>query len=386
MTVRDRPHVVIVGGGIGGMTASIALRNEGFRTEVFERQREFSALGVGVILCTNAIKSFGALGRGVRDAVIAGGSKITDDFLHRGHFHNDDAFALRGASNEGPTLEEEFGAPQVAIRRSQLLEILVKAHGPEGLHTGAECVAIEKNGDRVAATFADRRRVEGDVLVGADGLGSVVRAALHGDVSPEYSGWSSLRGLTPGFELPADLREGVTLAGNGTGMLAVPVVEDRGIIYWSASVRVPEGSWPYDDARRARSLLLERIVDWPLLPAIVGDADPASLVAREHRDRPPLDEWGAGRVTLLGDAAHPMTNMWGQGAATATEDGVILSRCLAREPSDPEAALRRFEQLRIPRTSRIVLASHAYGDRGTNPVQFTNWLYSYDAACEPLIG
>jgi salicylate hydroxylase len=97
-----------------------------------------------------------------------------------------------------------------------------------------------------------------------------------------------------------------------------------------------------------------------------------------------LPSWGSGRVTLLGDAAHPMTNMWGQGVATATEDGVMLARCLAAGVGDPEPALRRYEALRVPRTSRIVAASHTYGDRGADPDQFTRWLYEYDAGAEPL--
>jgi len=379
-----RPHVLIIGGGIGGMTTSIALRNTGFLTEVFEKQREFTALGVGVILCSNAIKSFGALRRGVRDAIVKGGSKITDDFIHRPYAYRPDERAPRGAVSNGPTIEEAFGAPQVAIRRSHLLQILVQAHGPDDLHARSGCVAIEQVADRVAAVFSDGKRVEGDVLVGADGLGSVVRKALHGDVTPDYLGWASLRGLTSGFALPDDLSEGMALARDGTAMIAIPVVPSREILHWSASVRVPESTWPYHDAERARSLLLERIADWKLLPTVVRHSDPTTLVAREHRDRPPLAHWGAGRVTLLGDAAHPMSNMWGQGVATATEDGVILSRCLAADPSDPAAALDRYEQLRIPRTSAIVTASHTYSDRGTNPLDFTTWLYGYDAAVEPL--
>jgi salicylate hydroxylase len=383
--MRDaRPHVLIIGGGIGGMTALIALRNVGFSTEVYERQQEFIALGVGVILCSNAIKALAALGRGVRDAVVSGGWKISDDFIHRSHTFNAGERAPFGGMFDGPTIEETFGAPQMAIRRSHLLQILVQAHGSEGLHAGTECVAIEQAADRVVAAFGNGTRVEGDVLVGADGLGSVVRTTLHGDVPPDYLGWASLRGLTPGFTLPDDLPQGMRLSGDGTGMIAIPVVPDREILYWSASVRVPEGTWPYHDAERARSLLLARIADWKLLPTAVRNSDPTTLVAREHRDRPPLKHWGTGWITLLGDAAHPMSNMWGQGVATATEDGVILSRCLAADPSDPAAALERYELLRVPRTSMIVTASHTYNDRGTDPLDFTTWLYSYDAAVEPL--
>jgi 2-polyprenyl-6-methoxyphenol hydroxylase-like FAD-dependent oxidoreductase len=380
----DGRHVLIVGGGIGGLTASIALRNEGFTTAVFERQRGFAALGVGVILCSNAIKSFGALGRGVRETVEADGFRFTDDFLHREHFHTAEAEAERTASREGPTIEEEFGAPQVAIRRSQLLAILLRAHGEDGLHADRECIGFEGSGEEVVARFDDGPTASGDVLVGADGLGSVVRALFHGGARPDYTGSASLRGLTPGFELPDDMPEGVTAIRKLTGMLAVPVVPGSEIVYWSAGTPAPEGSWPHDDVEAARSLLLERIADWRLFPEIVREADPTTLVAREHRDRPPLPSWGSGRVTLLGDAAHPMTNMWGQGVATATEDGVMLARCLAAGVGDPEPALRRYEALRVPRTSRIVAASHTYGDRGADPDQFTRWLYEYDAGTEPL--
>jgi salicylate hydroxylase len=371
-------RAIIIGGGIGGLTASIALRNEGFSTDVFERTPEFTALGVGVILCPNAIKAFGALERGIRERIIRRGAPMSDDWIHRPHPRDDGSPAERSAAR---TLEQEFGAPQVAIRRSVLLDILVQAHGRRGLHAGCELVNLKDDGDTTTARFADGTRADGDVLIGADGIGSAVRRIVHGDRRADYTGWSNLRGLTPLDKVPAEIRNGAAFGDEDTRILGCPV--DPGTYYWSANVRVPADTWHRADTEATRARLLERIADWSLFPRVVREGARQTLVAREHRDRPPLEGWTVGQVTLLGDAAHPMTNMWGQGAATSAEDGVILARCMSAAPGD-HSTLGLYDANRVPRTTRIVLASHAYGHH-RDAVEFTQWLYSYEPASVPLV-
>lgn len=370
----DRMRIAIVGGGIGGLATSIALRGSGIETHVFEAKPNFDQLGVALVLSPNGMKALDALGDGIGRAVREAGHAVSGDF------------DLPHCSPDGRTwrvldhgeLVKAYGAPQVTIRRADLHRILLHAHTEDGLHAKAELVRFDASDAGVVAGFEDDSTFQADALVGADGINSAVRAALHGAAPARYSGTSSLRGITSDVDLPPEWTGAFAMVGDGVVLVgwALPA----GNLYWSAVVQTAAGTWPHDP-EQARQALLTRVHGWTLLPEVIRAANPASLSAREIRDRPPLAHWGRGRITLLGDAAHPMTNFWGQGANVTLEDTIVLAKCLDAA-TDPTAAFATYEQLRLPRTTRIVDASfRAQRDAEGRPwKEFVDWLYGYNPA------
>lgn len=373
--MTEQLTIAIAGGGIGGLSASIALREQGFDTEVYEAKPDFGELGVAVVLGPNGVKALDVLGRGIGAEVRRTGYILPPD-------HPLPVTAPNGqqvTTMDYGDLEGDYGAPQVTIRRADLHRILLEAHTDSGLHAGARLQGWREDGSGVELDFAGGARHRGDLLIAADGINSTVRASLHGRSEARYSGFSSLRGITYDTDLPPELAHGIWVVTPETVFMCSTIGPRQ--LYWSAIISVPPGTWPVD-ADEARRTLLERCAGWHRLPELIEAADPDSLVARELRDRPPLTEWGEGRVTLLGDAAHAMTNFWGQGANTALEDGVVLARCLRAAAGDPVAGLRAYERERIPRVNRIVDASFAAerDAEGRPWREFVDWLYGYEPA------
>lgn len=368
--------VLIAGGGIGGIAASIALRNVGFVTRVFESKPNFSELGVSVILSPNGLKSLAALGHGIAESVIERGYAAS---VHAPLRLCRPDGTLIGERSFGD-LEQLYGAPQVPVRRSVLHQILIDAHGSDGLDAASGVVGFLEDDGRVTVHLSSGRVATGGVLVGADGLHSTVRRVLWGAQVPRYSGWSSLRGMACDVTPPAGWEEGLAIVDGHDHVMCARVGERE--YYWSAGIETGPGTWP-KDPRVAHERLLRRIQGWAVVEDVVRAADPRLLVSREIRDRPPLGAWSSRRVTLLGDAAHPMTNFWGQGANSALEDAVVLARCMERG-TDLTSSLVTYDAARVPRTSRLVeMSSNMDGHLG-DPREFVRWTYSYDPATVEL--
>jgi 2-polyprenyl-6-methoxyphenol hydroxylase-like FAD-dependent oxidoreductase len=208
----------------------------------------------------------------------------------------------------------------------------------------------------VTVRFAGRREERGDLLVGADGLNSVVRARLFGDEKPLYAGYTAWRGIAgDGF-----MRDGWGSESWGRGERFGMVSLGRGRLYWFATRNAPEGE--NEDAAGRKAELLRHFGRWhEPIPALIRATEGAEILRNDVYDREPLKSWGVGRVTLLGDAAHPMTPNLGQGACQAIEDAVVLAGCV-REASD--AALRLYEKRRKGRTATIVRRSRLVGRIG----------------------
>jgi 2-polyprenyl-6-methoxyphenol hydroxylase-like FAD-dependent oxidoreductase len=252
-------------------------------------------------------------------------------------------------------LAARLGEVPLAIHRADLHAVLRAAFdGP--LHLGARCAGVEHGADGVTARFADGRTLRAAVLVGADGLRSAVRTALHGDVPPVYAGYTAWRAVVP-FD-PAALTPGETF-GRGQRFGQVPL--PGGQAYWFATASVPEGAaFPEGEKAALRRLF----GGWHAPVEALVEATPAeALIRTDLYDRPPLAPWGRGRVTLLGDAAHPTTPNLGQGAGMALEDAAALARRLA-SGGDVEEALRAYEAARAARTAAVVRASRAIGAVG----------------------
>jgi 2-polyprenyl-6-methoxyphenol hydroxylase-like FAD-dependent oxidoreductase len=251
-------------------------------------------------------------------------------------------------------LERRFGGGVIVLHRAELLEMLSRSVGSENIHPGHACAGINQNANGVTANFVNGANARGDILVGADGLHSVVRARLGHEDRIRYSGYTAWRAIVR-FDSSAIVPGETWGCGRRFGMLPV----QGGRVYWFATSNAPEGESDAPEGSRTRLLSLFKGWDEPI-EALIQVADDTTVLRNDIYDRGPLPGWGRGRVTLLGDAAHPMTPNLGQGACQAIEDGLELAADLAAG-SNVEAGLKNYEARRIARTRSIVLASRRLG-------------------------
>jgi 2-polyprenyl-6-methoxyphenol hydroxylase-like FAD-dependent oxidoreductase len=334
-------RALIVGGGIGGLATAVALLRAGIPVAVYEQASELNEVGAGLSLWRNALVALDRLG--LLDEVRGLGVKG-----QRGAFRGPDGRVL---------LEMRAGQEDTApadmillLHRADLLSSLSRAVGPEVVSFGARCVGVEQSDREIVARFADGRVARGDLLIGADGLHSTVRAILYGQVKPRYGGYTAWRAIVR-FDLDR-LRPGETW---GRGRRFGQWGMCRGRTYWYATQTVAEGLADPPQGRKQGILDLFRGWHEPI-EELIEATEEAAILRNDVYDRPPLRTWSIGRATLLGDAAHPMTPDMGQGACQAIEDAVILADCLGRS-ADVPAALRAYEARRIPRTRRVVRES-----------------------------
>ena len=388
-------HIAVIGGGLGGMTAALALHQAGFVVEVYEQAPELTEVGGGINMGPNAARILYRLGLGEaldREAVRPAST-------HQRRWQ--DGRTLQRAPLN-PLCEELFGAPHLTVHRADLLSIIASGFPPERIHLGHRLAGFADKGDRVEAWFENGARATTEVLVGADGIHSTVRAALFGDEPPRFAGCVAYRGLVP-VERIADLAlELGSQSWVGPGGHLVHYFVSRGrllnFVGWTEHDTWNREDWT-DRATIARALAA--FDGWhPQVRRIIAAADTCFVWALF--DREPLPRWSAGRATLLGDACHPMYPFMGQGAAQAIEDGAALAACLAGA-DDPIEALHRYERLRLPRVSRLQEMSRANKTRfhlpdgpaqeqrdaewrraGDRSPEALRWLYGFDAsAVEP---
>ena len=340
-------RALIVGGGIGGLAAAVALRRIGVEVEVHERAPELAEVGAGLSLWSNAVQALRRLG--VAERVLAEAtpirSAVTYDVQGR---------VLSEMSVE--PLASRAGEPSVCAHRAELQRALAAELDPSVLRLGRACVGVEERLDHAAATFADGSRVRADLVIGADGIRSAVRASLVGPSEPRHSGYAAWRGIAR-TEHPAHAGgRGLFLMGRGAQ--AGSFTCGPGRTYWFVTRNGPRGQTPPADLKAAA---LETVRGWPAaFREVIEATEPAAILWNDIVDRPPARTWGRGRITLLGDAIHPTTPNLGQGACMALEDAVVLAASLAREP-DLERALRGYEDARRARTAFVQEQSRSLG-------------------------
>jgi 2-polyprenyl-6-methoxyphenol hydroxylase-like FAD-dependent oxidoreductase len=340
---------IIVGGGIGGLSAALALERVGIRCDVFEQAGELREVGAGLTIWANAIRALEQLG--VAHRVRSLSSKI-DRFEGRTH-----AGRILSALSF-LDLERKLGVPVgVVAHRADLLRVLAAGLDEGHIHCGARCASIESKPDGVLARFDNGREASADLLVGADGLHSIVRSQLHGVSKPRYAGYTCWRGVA--HLAVKDPPAGLSFETWGPGARFAIHHCGPGRLFWYATRNVPEGGADSPAGRKADVRAFFR--NWhSTIPEVVEATPDAEILRNDIVDRLPLKNWGRGRVTLLGDAAHPTTPNLGQGACQAIEDAVFLATDLAAT-RDIEAALRRYEQARFPRTAAITNDSWRLG-------------------------
>jgi 2-polyprenyl-6-methoxyphenol hydroxylase-like FAD-dependent oxidoreductase len=334
---------------------AVALRQIGVEVAVYERTTTIREVGAGIALWPNALKALYRLG--MLDAIRA--ICLAEQ---RGRI-----VTWRGdILQETPMTEirRRFGAPVVVAHRADVQTALLQALDPATVHLNAACTGFSQDATGVTAHFADGREVRADLLVGADGLHSAVRAQLLGPQRPRYAGYTAWRGIATGEGL-GDPGTGFETWGCGARFGLAHV--DRTRVYWYGTINAPEGGTDAPEGRKAEVLRLFGTWHAPIRALI--EATPESAILRNDiYDREPIRTWSRGRVTLLGDAAHPTTPNLAQGACQALEDAVVLAQAVQNAP-DVAAALRQYEARRVARTRMITLLSRRLGDIGqwSNP-------------------
>ncbi|HEU4326214.1 MAG TPA: FAD-dependent monooxygenase [Roseiflexaceae bacterium] len=341
-------EAIVVGAGIGGLAAAIALREAGVDVAVYERAAELREVGAGLSLWPNAIRALDRLGLGPALSAI-GAPQFS------GSIRTSSGRVLNYADHA--QMVHRLGGPTVVLHRAELQAALTERLGAGLIQTGAELTGLAQDERGVTASFADGRSARADLLIGADGLRSTVRRLLFDDRPPRYSGYSAWRGVAAVPHTPELLAQAGELWGYGSRFGLIPMSGGR--VYWFAVANAPVGQ--SDGPRGRKQDVLDLVRGWTEpIKAVVAATDEASILRNDIYDRPPLRRWVDGRVALLGDAAHPMTPNLGQGACQALEDAVELGRCM-HTSGHVEIGLLAYQTRRRDRANAIVRQSRGVG-------------------------
>jgi salicylate hydroxylase len=384
--------IAVIGGGIGGLTAALCLRKIGIDVHVYEQSRALREVGAGINVTPNATRIIHALGLGEGLAKLG----VMPTGVHQRRW-DDGRTLLR--TPLGTEIERHFGFRQYQSHRADVLNMLIGAIPPERLHVGHRLVSFSERGDKVEAQFENGARVSTDALIGADGIHSTVQRLLFGTTPPHFTGCAAYRGLVPAEKvahLDLELVLQITM-GPGSHFVNYFVAGKRLVNFVGI---IEQASWTKESWTERGDLAQARaaFAGWHEQVRGLLDAVDETFIWGLF-DRGPLPRWSVGRVTLLGDACHPMLPFIAQGAAQAMEDGATLADCL-RKIGDAPQALARYQELRLPRTSLVQsLASNnkirfhlpdgpeqAARDAkmaagGTDwSIETIGWLYGHDAA------
>jgi salicylate hydroxylase len=387
-------RILIVGAGIGGLTAALALLRDGHEVAVYEQAPRLAELGAGVQISANGSRVLFALGlEGAIRAVWSVPSAKEIRLWNTGQTWK--LFDL------GAESVARYGAPYFMIHRAALHGVLidaVRALAPDAIRLDTRCTGFKDDGTRVTLHLADGTRVAGDALIGADGVHSGIRNALAGDDKPVFTGCMAWRGLVPVENLPPRMRRNVGVNWVGPGGHVINYLLRRGEIF--NFVGVVERDWRVESwtERGTREECAADFAGWnDDIHAIVRNIETPykwALLGRE-----PLGRFSHGRATLVGDAAHPTLPMLAQGANMAIEDGMVLARSLAAY-DDVVTALARYDAARVDRAAKLVRGANEMAKRFHNPAladaagakayvdaqwnedtvkQRYDWIFEYDA-------
>ncbi len=393
-------RIAIVGAGIGGLAAALALLRRGFDVVVYEQAEQLGEVGAGLQVSANGTRVLAALG--VLDAIAARAAEPEGKEIRL--WNTGQTWKL---FDLGATSVERYGYPYITVHRSDLHDALadaIRALRPEAVRLNHKCTGLEETAGGVTLHFADAPDARADVVIGADGVHSVIREQLFGRGPAEFTGIVAWRGVIPVERLPERLvrNVGTNWIGPGGHVIHYPirrgelmnftsVVENQDwkIESWSCPSTVEAYLADYPGWHEDIQTFI-RAIDTPYRWALLS--------------RPPMKSWTRGRVTLLGDACHPMLPFLAQGAVMALEDACVLGRAMG-EYDGHEEAFRRYEAARLERTTRVVegaaanthrfhnqvladaAAAQDYVDREWEESQVAaryEWLFRYDATATPL--
>lgn len=336
----------ILGGGIAGLTAAIALRKAGIAADVFESAPQVKPLGAGLLLAANAVKGYQKLG--ISEQIIAKGR-----FLPFFSILDRDGRTITQADAE--VIGRKYGVHNFAIHRADLHEALLSELDASRIHTGKHAVKAERQADKTIVFFQDGTTHETDYLIVADGIHSAIRQQLLPGSAPRYAGYTCWRAV---IDSPGLTMKGASETWGTEGRFGI-VPLANGKIYWFACVNAPQG----DPAMRSMTVAgLEHIFGkfHEPVPVILRHTRDENLIWNDIIDLKPLSRYAFGNILLIGDAAHATTPNMGQGACQAVEDAVILADEL-RRAGNAGSAFVAFEKRRLKRTHVIVNNSWKLG-------------------------
>ena len=363
----------ICGGGIGGLSAAIALRKAGHDVDVFERTAKFNRVGADINLTPNAVFALDKLGVG---EYLRGSAARPTFRISRDGITGEETSRLPMST----AAEEKYGAPQLTIHRADLLQALYDQLPEDSVHLDMGAASVELGADDATIVFEDGTRKSFDVVVGADGIHSAVRTALWGEDHPKFTGIVSYRGVFP-REKAADFpdTDAFTKWWGETPekqIVTFPLTQGKEIFVFATT---PQEGWTEEgwtlpgDVKELRAAYQNFHADARALLEACEEVTKSALHVRE-----PMERWARGHATILGDAAHPMVPFMAQGACMAIEDAVVLGRSLSGDGAENvETGLARYETARKPRTARVQESSLAneWLKKGSN----ADWVYGYNA-------
>jgi salicylate hydroxylase len=387
------PRIAVVGGGIGGLAAAAFLHQAGLPCAVYEQAAELREVGAGVVVAPNAARLLRRLG-------------VLEEFARRAvrletcwEFRRWQDGTVLSAENVDTACERLYGEHTYTMHRADLLDVIRLAVPDGAVRLSRRVTQIDATAGSgpVTLRFADGESVDVDIVIGADGIHSAVRAAVAVAEPATYSGLCAFRALVPAQRAPQFARRAahVIWLGPDHHLVHYPVSAGR---FVNLVAFAPAGGYTTESWTATATVeeFLAEFRGWD--PRLTGLIQAAGTPGRwALLDRAPLPRWSAGRVTLLGDAAHPMFPFFAQGAAQAIEDASVLARCLADGMADPAEALRGYEAERLPRATMLQEASHARvhanhlpdgpdqrardaAFTGADPLVANGWIYAYDPA------
>jgi FAD-dependent urate hydroxylase len=360
----DNLKVVIIGAGMGGLTAGIALRQAGYEVEIYDRVSELRPAGAAISLWSNGVKVLNRLGLGKEIARIGGQMDRMTYYSFTGEKLTD--FSLS-------PLIEAVGQRPYPVARTDLQQMLLEAFGADQVQLNSKCVAVEQDADSATAIFADGRRAMGDLIVAADGTHSIIREYVLGHpVERQYVGYVNWNGLVPASADLAPANRWVLFVGEHKRASLMPVAGDR--FYFFLDVPLPKGSPSSPETYREE--LAGHFQGWaPPVQTLIQRLDPLKTNRVEIHDIVPLQTWVKGRVALLGDAGHSTAPDLGQGGCQAMEDALVLANYLSTTTLSVADALKRYEAARKDRAADVVLKAHKRSDmtHGKDPEKTQQW-------------